>query len=535
MQFKRTHRPSIIGKQGAVASNHPLATQAGLDILRAGGTAVDAAVAVSLTLGVVEPHMSGLGGDGFYHTLSGGTGEGVVYNGSGTAPLGLVLHKINELPLDGPSSVSVPGALAALGMMHAEQGTLAWADLLLPAIEAARGGFGVTQTYQRYAERAFDSLQANALSASIFLDQGEVPALGHFVVQERLARTLERLAQDGATSFYRGALADQMVRDFVAVGIPVNAQDMQLFDPQRQVPIATSYRGYEFRQTPPNSTGFVLLEALKIVEQFDFGHSAHLSAEVAHILIEAKKLAFIDRERYGADPHYLDIPLNSLLSDTNAIRLADRVDRAQAALLPVGTYAHQGNTTYFCVVDRHGNAVSAIQSLNSTFGSGVTLPESGIVMNNRMSCWHLDEAHPNRLVAGKRVRHTMNAPMILKNGKLWAVFGTPGADDQVQINLQIAVGLIDFDQLPQSVVEAPRWGSSQSGQDSNWPHGGGDILTVESDFPIAEQRLLRAKGHSLCPIAPLEGMGSASCIRVLDGGVYVAGSDPRRDGWAAAF
>ena len=193
------------------------------------------------------------------------------------------------------------------------------------------------------------------------------------------------------------------------------------------------------------------------------------------------------------------------------------------------------NTTYFCVIDSTGSAVSAIQSLNNAFGSGVTTERTGVVLNNRMACWHLDKGHPNRFEVGKRVRHTMNAPLVLRDGKVWAMFGTPGADDQVQVNLQIATGLIDFGLDPQRVVEAPRWSSSQTGQESNWPHGGNDMLTLEADTPAKTLDGLRAQGHALNLVPALEGPCSVACIRVLDNGAYAVGSDPRRDGWGATF
>ena len=262
-----------------------------------------------------------------------------------------------------------------------------------------------------------------------------------------------------------------------------------------------------------------------------------LSADAVHVMVEAKKLAFLDRERHAGDPRSARIPLERLLSADYAHSLAARIRTHAAAHVPLaGAHRSAGqDTTYFCVLDAQGNAVSGIQSLNNAFGSGVTLPSTGIVLNNRMTCWHLDPAHPNALQPGKRVRHTMNAPMVLRDGKVWALFGTPGADDQVQVNLQMATGLIDFGRDPQSLAEAPRWSSDQHGQEANWPHGGSDALTLESSMPADTLAGLRARGHHVVEVPPLDGPCSVAVLRALDDGGCAAGSDPRRDGWAAAY
>ncbi|WP_061170573.1 gamma-glutamyltransferase [Caballeronia hypogeia] len=524
-----------VGKSGAVASNHPVATQAGLDVLRAGGNAVDAAVAVSLALGVAEPHMSGLGGDGFYHCFFANSSRGAVYNGSGFAPARAVKDGMTQLPTRGPESVSVPGAIGALGLMHAQQGSMPWAELVAPSIEAAKHGVGVTHVYQRFAAKYAHEIRPFSHAAQLFLRNGEAPQIGEFIVQPHLAASLELLANNGAEGFYRGALAQLIASDMHEAGVPITADDLSSFQPQVQAPIGVNYRGYEIHQTPPNSTGFVLLQALKLVEARLPRDAAFLSAEVAHLLIEAKKLAFVEREKFGADPSFVSIPLDEMLDERYLQTLAEEIDLRRSATRPLRPTPGEGNTTYFCVVDRWGNAVSAIQSLNTCFGSGIALERSGILLNNRMNCWHLDAEHPNKLAAGKRVRHTMNAPMVLKDGKVWAVFGTPGADDQVQTNLQIAVGLIDYDIDPQSLVEAPRWSSSQTGQSANWPHGGDDALTVEDTMPSAVRDGLRERGHQLVEVPYREGPCSVACIRVLDNGAKVAASDPRRDGWAAAY
>ncbi len=534
---RRSQRPLIMGRKVAVATNHPAATGAGLDVLRAGGNAADAAAAISLALGVAEPHMSGLGGDGFYHLRMAEGGEATVYNGSGTAPASANAEAFPEgLPLSGPGAIAVPGSLAAVFAMHAAHGVLPWAAVCRPAIELAREGVPVTHTYRRFADSMRARLLADPDSAATFLKNGHAPALGDLLVQPALARTLEGIASDGAESFYRGVVGRCLAEGLALRGARVAAADLAGFQAEVQQPVGIRYRGYELWQTPPNSTGFVLLQELKIAERFDLAGLGEGSPELLHLLVEAKKLAFLDREHYASDPRFRDVPLEWLLSEARADELAARIDLRRAASIPLKHPAPaDGNTTYFCVMDAEGNAVSAIQSLNSPFGSGVTAGASGVLMNNRMSCWHLDAAHPNALLPGKRVRHTMNAPMILKDGKPWALFGTPGADNQVQINLQTAVSLIDLGLDPQQVAEAPRWSSSQPGQEANWPHGGSEVLTLEEGFPDATLEGLRERGHQLTLIPPLEGPCSMACIRLLENGVRMAASDPRRDGWAGAY
>ena len=315
----------------------------------------------------------------------------------------------------------------------------------------------------------------------MFLHGGDAPAVGAPIVQPDLARTLEEIAAEGAECFYRGALARRIAAGCAEAGVPIGEADLAEFEAERQEPIAIDYRGLTVLEAPPNSTGFVLLQELKIAENFDLKAMGLGSADLVHVMVEAKKLAFADRERWGADPRSIDAPLAELLSADYAARLAGRIDRAGAA--PTRAIADAaGNTTYFCTADGDGNAVSGIQSINSGWGSGVTAGDTGILLNNRMAYWHLDPAHPNYLRPGRRVRHTMNPPLVLKDGKLWAVLGTPGADNQVQINFQVLTAMVDFGLDPQQAAEMPRWTSNVPGQYANYPHDGPDVLTMERRF-----------------------------------------------------
>ena len=534
----RTYRTLIMGRRGAVGANHPLATQAGLDTLRAGGNAVDAAVAIALTLSVVEPMMSGLGGDGFYQVHNARSGETKCWNATGAAPLAATAERFNAsgIAVRGPLSVSTPGFLAGIADLHAAQGTLSWASLCAPAIAHARDGFPVSHHYRHFAAEVRPILAVDHRSRTVFLsglDRGE-PPLASLIKQPDLARTLEEIAADGAETFYRGGLAKRLVAGMKDAGALVDERDLAACRAQIQEPLAITYRGFQVTQTPPNSTGFTHLQMLKILERFDI--AALDPVRRIHVLVEAKKRAFQDRERYGTDPRMGEIPLDRLLSDAHADELASTIDLSRAAdILLAESEQVVGDTTYFCVVDGDGNAVSGIQSINSGFGSGVTAGDTGILLNNRMAYWHLSPRHANRLAPGKRVRHTMNAPMVFKGGKLWAVEGTPGADNQVQVNLQVLTSMIDLGADPQTAVEAPRWTSVQQGQGANWPHDGDGRLTVEPGFGAEVLAGLERLGHRLNRVGPLEGPCSVQAIRVMENGILAAGSDPRRDGWAGAF
>ncbi len=532
----RCYRPLIIGQRGAVAANHPLAAQAGLLALRAGGNAVDAAVATALALAVVEPMMSGLGGDAFYNVFDAKAGRAIVINATGPAPRNATPERYrDDIPRTGPMSVSVPGMVAGLGMMHRQFGRLPWHDLFAEAIRCARDGFGATPHYRHFAGEHLATLRADRRSAASFLRDGMAPPVGGPIVQSDLARTLEEIAGEGAECFYRGALARRLAAGCAEAGALLDEADLAEFEAERQEPIRVDYRDFTVLEAPLNSTGFVLLEELKIVEHFDLKGMGLMSADAAHVMVEAKKLAFADRERWGADPRTISPPFAELLSADYAARLASRIDRQRAAPTRAAPAA-AGDTTYFCTADGDGNAVSGIQSINSAWGSGVTAGDTGILLNNRMAYWHLDPAHPNFLRPGRRVRHTMNPPLVLKDGKLWAVLGTPGADNQVQINFQVLTAMIDFGLDPQQAAELPRWTSNVPGQYANYPHDGPDVLTIERRFPDEVRQELARRGHPVDTVGDLDGPCSVEIIRRdAATGMLYAGSDPRRDGWALAW
>ncbi|HTT92723.1 MAG TPA: gamma-glutamyltransferase [Acidimicrobiales bacterium] len=535
----RCYRPLIIGKRGAAAANHPLAAQAGLMVLRDGGNAVDAAVATAMALAVVEPMMSGLGGDGFYHVLDAKTQKSVVFNGTGPAPRAASPDRYGTgIPRTGPLSVSVPGMLAGVAKMHRHYGSLPWARLFDEAVRLAHDGFGATAHYRNFSAENVAVLEADERSAALFLRGGRAPRLGTLINQRHLARSLEEIAGGGAETFYRGALARSLAKALKECGALITEADLAEFEAEVQEPLGIGYHGLQILEAPPNSTGFVLLEELKILENFDIMQMGLGSADLVHVMVEAKKLAFADRERWGSDPRTLAAPFGELLSPEYCARLAAQIDMSHAAptgpgpAAPVSSPA--GETTYFCTADDHGNAVSGIQSINSFWGSGVMAGDTGILLNNRMAYWHLEPGHPNFLLPGRRVRHTMNPPLVLKEGKLWGAFGTPGADNQVQVNFQIATAMADFGLDPQQAAEMPRWTSMVPGQYADYPHDGPDALTMERRFPEEVRRELARRGHPVDTVGDLEAPCSVEIIR-REGDMLLAGSDPRRDGWALAW
>jgi gamma-glutamyltranspeptidase/glutathione hydrolase len=437
--------------------------------------------------------MSGIGGDGFYHvTLAAergaGSAKGICYNGTGAAPeAATVAHYRNRggIPLNGPLSTSIPGTVAGLALMHRAHGSKPWSELFAAAIDHARHGFAATHGYVHFAGENRTALAQDPGSRRIFLDPatGEAPPAGNLIVQADLARTLEEIAGEGAECFYRGALARRIAAACATAGVPVGEADLAAFEAERQQPISVDYRGFTVLEAPPNSTGFVLLQELKIVEQFDLKAMGLGSADLVHVMVEAKKLAFADRERWAADPRTLEAPLGELLSEEYTARLAGRIDRQRAA--PTHAIADAaGDTTYFCTADGDGNAVSGIQSINSGWGSGVTAGDTGILLNNRMAYWHLDPHHPNHLRPGRRVRHTMNPPLVLKDGALWAVFGTPGADNQVQINFQVLTAMLDFGLDPQQAAELPKPYVNASSRVLLGPRSLGSVIGPSPWIPI---------------------------------------------------
>lgn len=533
------HRPVVMARNGMVASGHPLASQAGVGVLQAGGNAVDAAIAVAAALNVVEPDMSGIGGDGFLMIWHAAAKELACVNGTGAAPKAATRERYlpGGIPMKGMSSVSVPGLVDAWLAAHGRYGRLKLEQVLAPAIALAEDGFPVSHRLAASLAAEGAPLHTFPTSRAIFTRDGRPLGPGEILRQVNLGRTFRLLAREGRAAFYEGELARKLAAFSQEQGGLLSLDDLLAHRVRWQAPIRTTYRGYEVAEFPPNSSGHVLLQELNLVERFDLTAMGRDSAATLHVMIEAKRLAFDDRERFVADPDQVRIPLAGLLSKAYAAERAALIDPERALTdLPPGRPERFGDTTCFCVVDREGNAVCQLQSLQSGFGSGLVAGDTGILLNNRMTYWHLEEGHPNCLAPGKRVRHTMNPVMVFRDDALLLVCGTPGADTQVQTNLQLVTGILDFGLNVQEAVEAPRWRHTGNGTESTVPHTCADEVLLEARFPEQTVAGLRARGHVVRVIGPWEASGNAQAIAIDPAtGVLFGGSDPRRDGYAIGW
>ena len=553
-------RPVIMGLNGMVASGHPLASEAGINVMRNGGNAVDAALAVASTLSVVEPMMSGLGGDGYIMVYWKDTDSKEIINGTGAAPLKAEPHLFKDtgIPSKGILSVSTPGLIHAWFDAYDKYASLDLSALFSDSIRIAEQGFPVTH----YLSNAIgeDSLLCSFEdSKKIFTNNGSPLAPGEILVQKNLSKTLKILAKEGRNSFYNGSIGKALVEFIDKHGGLLTQKDFSDCSSRTESPISTTYHGYTVYESPPNSSGHILLQELNILENFDISDFEPTSSELIHLMIEAKKLAFNDREHYMSDPDFIDIPIEGMLSKKYAAHLASLIDvskvsnstnktnpweyQKQQRQNPIndrtGVAEESENTTCFVVVDKYGNAVCQLQSLQSSWGSGMIAGDTGILLNNRMTYWHLEPEHLNYLQPGRRVRHTMNTVMVFeeKTKKLKWVLGTPGADTQVQSNFQVLINLIHFGYNVAEAVEAPRWKDILSPTESNYPHTFTNELIIENRFPEKTISDLKQKGHQIRNLAKWDGIVGREMIIQSDSKTHTlhGAADPRYDGYAIGW
>jgi gamma-glutamyltranspeptidase/glutathione hydrolase len=545
--------PLVRGSRGAVVAPHHLATTAGLAILRAGGHAVDAAIATNAVLGVVVPFGSGIGGDAFWLIWDEAAGRQTALNGSGRAPAAadpnaLRAEGLTELPRRGPLAITVPGAVRSWGDAHHRHGRLSRADILAPAIELARDGFAASEGFISAVERTLPAVVEAVGEGSgyeqVYRPNGRPWRPGERVRLPALAATLERLAEAGFDDFYDGEIADRQARGLAAAGCAIVVDDLRAHASTWTEPISTDYRGVRVTTHPPNSSGFVALELLNILETFDpppddvFGPNGVADARWIHLGIEASKLAMADRDVHLTDPEFLDIPLERLLSKAHAADLARLIDPDRAATPPAPTLSRGGGTVYLATVDADGNAVSLIESNYMGFGSGVVDPVTGIHYQNRGSYFSLDPTHPNVLAPGKRTLHTLLPGMLFRAGERrpWIVTGSMGGDAQPQIHAQVVSALVDGGVDVATAVGAPRWfvdGETHFAPPVN--------VRAERRFPAEVLDALEAYGHPLKRTIPFNGLlGHAHAIELVDGGPAADGSlaaatDPRSAGLPAVW
>jgi gamma-glutamyltranspeptidase/glutathione hydrolase len=540
----RGTRSPVLARNGVIATSQPLASAAGLQVMQEGGNAIDAAVTAAAVLAVVEPTMTGIGGDVFALVYDAKTKQLRGLNSSGRAgakaDADMLLAKgETNMPGAGVYTITVPGALAGWAELLEKHGTISLARALEPAIRYARDGYPVAEMIADDWEGGARKMAQDPASAAVFLPNGRAPKTGEVFRNPDLAKTLEQVAKGGRDVFYKGAIAKAIASDIERRGGFITAADLAAHTADWVQPIGTNYRGYDVYEMPPNTQGFVALQMLNILEGFDVQSLGHNSAEYLHLLVEAKRIGFADRSAYLADfDHVPPHVLKSLISKEYAETRRKEIDPARAAAgykpgrFAAGTASpdpdaffdgrDRGDTVYLAAADGQGNAISFINSLFGTFGSGVVVPGTGVVLHNRGSGFTLQEGHPNRLAPGKRPFHTLVPAFIMKDGKPLMPFGVMGGDNQAQAHVQIVVNVVDFGMNVQDAGDAAR------------VRHGGEGLAAESAIGDAIRAALTKRGHEV-----RDGRGAMGGYQAVfidpKTGVLMGGSDPRKDGLAIGW
>lgn len=537
-----------LAMHGMVTSPNYLASQAGLDILRHGGTAVDAAVATAATLAVVYPHMCTLGGDNFWLIYNAKSHELKGLNGSGRAGekanIGFYTSRgLKKIPLHGYwAANTVPGAVSGWdeAIRYAKQrlgSPCDWTTLLSAAIELARDGFPVSTSLSSWLVAHTDptddelgNLQRFKGFADTFFYEKKPCMPGEVLRQPVLARTLSLLADRGAIEFYEGSIAEKIVSDLSAHDGLLTLKDFAEHKANWVEPLKVCYRGLSACNLPPNTQGMTSLEILNILDKFDLASMGEGTADYYHLIIEATKLACADRDRYLSDPDFVDIPVAFLLGDGHGKEQAARIDMRQATP-DIARLDPNGDTVWVGTVDRWGNAVSLIQSIYHAFGSGIVPEGTGVILQNRGSFFSLNPQHVNCLMPGKRTLHTLNPAMLLKDGRPLLVYGTMGGEGQPQTQAALVTRIIDFGMTPQEAIDAPRWLYGRTwGKDSN-------DLKLEGRISPSVVWELEHRAHQVHFVEDYAAiMGHAGAIRIdPETGVLQGGADPRGDGLACGF
>jgi gamma-glutamyltranspeptidase/glutathione hydrolase len=539
-------RSAVWGLHGAAATAHPLATLAAVDILRAGGSAVDAAIAANACLGFLEPTSNGIGGDCFVMLWDTKQRKVVGLNGSGRSPANLSLATVRSraknglIPGSGAISVSVPGTVDAWSELHSRYGKLPWKSLFAPAIGYATEGAPVAQTIAFYLDISAKKFARTDLGIEetdnfkkIWLAAGHTPREGEVFRNPALAHTLTLIAEQGRDAFYKGEIADTIERYFKRIGGWMTKADLAAHHSEWTQPIVTDYRGVQVYGLAPNTQGLATLQALNIMETFDARKMGFQSAAWIHHCVEAKRLAFEDRARYYADPDFVKTPIEWLVSKEYARERAKLI-KADRILTPVhpGQAPSHGDTTYFCTADSNGMMVSIIQSNYSGMGSGLMPDGLGFMLQNRGSLFSLQDGHPNVYAPKKRPFHTIIPGFALKGGEPWLAFGVMGGDMQPQGQAQVISNLVDFGLALQEAGDAPRWHHEGSTEPTGEPQHGVGLLRVETGIPAATQKALADLGWKLGKSDG--GFGRYQAVERWPGR-YASAADMRADGLALAY
>jgi gamma-glutamyltranspeptidase/glutathione hydrolase len=524
-----------LGNTGAVTAGHPLAAEAGLRVLEAGGLAMDAAITAAAMLAVARPHMNGVGGDMFLLHYHAATNLTYALNGSGRAGSAKTLDELkaeglDRMPGTGPRSVSVPGAVGAWAEGLRRFGTITLAQALEPAVELATAGLPVSERLAEDIAAAETKLRRDPEAARIFLPGGAPPQPGDILPRPDLAETLRTLQEHGPEELYTGALGRKIVGFLQDRNGLVTHNDLADYLPEWTQPISTRYQGLEVMAFPPNTQGVTLLEELALLQQVDTELDAlgHNSADYLHTISEAIRLAFIDRDREVADPTAMTVSVDDLLDSARISQLASTIDPAGLAppLPAIGTIEDHPNTVYVIAVDQYGNVVSLIQSLFATFGSGLVVPDTGIVLQNRGSLFRFEEDHPNVFAPRKRPFHTLCPVIVLSNGLPWLALGTPGGDGQTHTIVQVLNNIQLFGMSPQEAIDAPRLRRLGDGS-----------LAIEDRVPRTVRDALEARGYTVHARSGWTAeFGGAQAVLIDQiAGRRRAAADRRREGWALAY
>jgi gamma-glutamyltranspeptidase/glutathione hydrolase len=532
-----------MARHGMVATSQPLATEIGVAVLRAGGSAVDAAIAANAALGLMEPTGCGIGGDLFAIVYDAATDELHGLNASGRSPFTLHAEHfarmgLVRIPERGPLAVSVPGAVDGWFELHARFGRLPMKDLVAPAIHYGQDGFPVSEVIAAGWALGASALRDSPGFAAVFTPDGEAPGSGDVFVNPRLARAYELIASDGRDAFYHGAIAAAIEDTVRGHGGFLGRDDLAAHRAQWVEPVATTYRGWRVFELPPNGQGIAVLETLNLLEGFDLGALEWGSAEHLHLLIEAKKLAFEDRARYYADPEFAAAPVARLIGKEYAARRRALIDlRCAAAAAPAPGALDAGDTVYLATADAAGNMVSLIQSNYMGFGSGVTVEKFGFGLQNRGSQFALDARHANAYAPGKRPFHTIIPGFARRDGEALLAFGVMGAAMQPQGQVQVLCNLIDFRFGLQAAGDAPRVRHEGSTEPTGAPPlPGGGTVHLEPGFAADAVAGLRSRGHRIENAGTTAAFGGYQAVlRDVRRGVYVGASESRKDGHAAGY
>ncbi len=520
-------RSPVLARNGMVSTSQPLATAAGLRLLQQGGNAVDAAVAAAAVLGVVEPMMTGVGGDVFALVFWSKTGDLIGLNASGRAPARMTAQYLRgkgytQMPAAGVDTITVPGAVDGWCSLLERFGSLSPERIFSPAIEYAEKGFPVSEVISNLWRDEEEKLRLDGHAAATYLPHGKAPLHGEIASNPHLGGTLRLIASGGRGSFYRGKIAQSIAEAVRAAGGVLTAEDMAEHRSEWVRPISSRYKEYELQELPPNGQGLAALEMLNLLRGFPLRSMGHNSAEYLHLMVEAKKLAFADRDKYVADPDFARIPVDMLLSERYAAERRKHItpDRAQPEYAPGD--ARAGDTVYLAVVDGERNAVSFINSLFGAFGSGIVAGDTGICLQSRGAGFKLDDHSWNRVEPRKRPLHTIIPAMVTRDGKPCFVFGVVGADNQPQAHVQVFLNLVEFGMNVQEAGEAARFRHTE-GQLALEPGVGADV-----------RQILTARGHNITPL--IDDFGGYQGILIdTDTNVLMGGSDPRKDGCALGW